>query len=164
MDQKNQGQPTVGGHKLLNLRNIERRTKNMKDAELVIADGTYQGAVSALAYPKCLTVAKAACDGHERPGFWEIGIYEEEEDTYTARPSLVETDATIKIRWDEKNEDLWVDMMTIILARKMEIPKNTNVHIPMGTAFVQGVGDVLLLRFGQLTFQAVQKGKRTKKA
>jgi len=164
LDQKNQGQPAVGGHKLLNLRNIERKTKNMKVAELAIADGTYQGEVSALAYPKCVTVAKATCEGHERPGFWEMGIYEAEEDTYTAKPSLVETDATIKCRWDDKNESLFVDMMPIILARKMVIPKETSVHIPMGTAHVKDVGEVLLLRFGQLTFQAVQKGKRTKKA
>jgi len=163
MEQKAPGKPT-NGHKLLNLRSVERKTKNMKDAEITIGSGSYQGEASALAYPKCVAVARAGCDGYEYPENWEIGIYEEEEDTYTARPSLVETDATIKCRWDQTNENLVFDMMTIILARKMVIPKATNVHIPMGTAYVHDVGDVLLFRFGQLTFQAVEKGKRTKKS
>ncbi|HYF95231.1 MAG TPA: hypothetical protein VD969_23720 [Symbiobacteriaceae bacterium] len=153
----------AGKIKLLNVRSIQRRTKNMNDPELVIPAGCYQGQPTALAYPMFEQTARKALSGHDRPGYWEIGEYEEAEDTIAFRPSLVETDASVTCRWDTEKGDLYIDMLPIILIREMKIPEETNVHIPVSTTNVAGVGEVVLLHFDRLTYQPVENGKRAKK-
>lgn len=152
-----------GGTTLLDLTSTPRKTRGMKDQELVILAGGYGGTPTTLGQPLFVEVAKAECAGHDQPGFWEVGRYHDEKDTYTARPVLEKNNATLPCRWDENGFPI-IDMLPIIIATDTLIPEETNVRIPVSRKRLSNGQEVVLLHFGKLTYQPVEKGKGKKKA
>lgn len=151
-----------GGTTLLDLTSTPRKTKAMKDQELVIAAGGYQAAPTTLGLPIIVQVARAECAGHDSPGFMEIGEYHDEPDTYTCRPVLEKSSATVACRWDDDGLP-FVDMLPLILATDTLIPEETNVRIPISRTKLANGQHVVLLHFGKLIYQPVEKGKGKKK-
>lgn len=152
-----------GGTTLLDLTNTPRKTKAMKDQELVILAGGYGGTPTTLGQPLFIEVAKIECSGHDQPGFMEVGKFHDEKDTYTVRPVLEKNNATVSCRWDENGFPI-IDMLPLIIATDTMIPEETNVRIPISRTELSNGQEVVLLHFGKLTYQPVEKGKGRKKA
>ena len=148
---------------LLDLTSIARKTKAMKDVELFIAAGGYQGYPTTLGLPVVVQVAKTECAGHDRPGFMEIGKYHAEPDTYTCRPVLEQSKSTVPCRWDDDGLP-FIDMLPLIIATDTVIPEETHVRIPISRTTLANGQHVMLLHFGKLIYQPVEKGKGKKKA
>lgn len=153
----------TGNTKLINLRGVKRKTKSMKDPELVIPADSYIASPTALGFPLFSEAARLECAGHDRPGFQEIGDYEDEPDTLTFRPCLTETDSTLKCRWDPANEALYIDMLPLLLARDIDIPKATNVNIPISRTKLSNGSEVVLVHLGKLTYLPKEKRAPRKK-
>jgi hypothetical protein len=147
---------------LLDLSEVGRKTKNMKDRELVIPAGSYQASPTTLGLPVIVEVAKAECAGHDQPSFMETGDYSGEPNTVTARPVLQANKSTVPCRWDE-NGVPFIDSLPIIIAKDILIPEDTNVSIPISRKTLANGQEVVLLHLGQLKYTPVEKGKRSKK-
>lgn len=152
----------MSGSRPLNFSQILRQTKGMNGPEIFIAPGTYKGYSSALAYPIMEGVATTVCAGHEQPGFMEIGELEEDPKTLTATPALKSSESTVAVKFDTTNKVVIIDMYPIMVARQLLAPKDTTIHIPIAR-YDQLGHPTILIKLGELNYQVVERGSRTKK-
>ncbi|HWI52727.1 MAG TPA: hypothetical protein VNT01_11375 [Symbiobacteriaceae bacterium] len=158
-------QGTAPGGKRLNLASVVRQTKGMNGTEVTITAGSFQAFSSVLGTP---LFEQAALEGklkHTRPGFLSMGDLDGQPGVLVGTPCMTEDETTAKVRWDEKNSQVIIDMMATMSLIHFEVPAESTAHIPIVYRNVTGFGPSVLFFFSQATYEPiVRTGPRKPKS
>lgn len=141
--------------KRLNLSSFSRKKKNMKDPEIVVDWDSYRGYSSVLSLPLFEAAALDAQVGHTRPGLLEMATVKTHPNALAGTPTNTPNEATISMRWDEQNSQVILDMQLVLLAKRLQIPRETAAHIPITLEDVDGTGRKILFHFDKINYQPI---------
>jgi hypothetical protein len=145
---------------------VLRKTKSMKEAELIFKWDTYMADCSSLALTYVRDLATALAVGSDRPDFVELTRYGENGDVI-ARPIQNRNSSCVDVTWSKNNKKARIDLSKLHMLQRVAIQRRTRARIAVIREDVPGVGPVLIFRLSEIKVDAIKEGKKrntTKKA